>query len=316
MSVGLPTYNRAASLSRAIESVLAQDYQSFVLLISDNASTDETETLCLEAVQRDSRVKYLRQQSNQGAIANFHEVLRQSEGEFFMWLADDDWLDQSYLRQCVEILTESPDYSLVCGRARYFDQGEFANEGLVMDLLQDQGSDRVLGYYSKVADNGTFYGVMRLPQVLQVPLENRFGGDWFLVAAIAFMGKIKTLEGTYLNRNLGGATASFEKIAAALGLSSFAVNHPNLNIAAAAFCDIVWRCPAFSKEGMFSRLWLGLRAFALIADRGSTLFGRSAYSKYFPRRIAFTIMSSVLPADRLEKIRAWRRKRRAARADQ
>lgn len=316
VSVGLPTYNRAASLRRAIESVLVQDYQNIELLISDNASTDETEALCLDAARRDRRIKYVRQQTNQGGIANFHEVLKQSAGEFFMWLADDDWLDQSYLRQCVRVLSESSDYSLVCGKSRYFDQGEFVNEGLAIDLLQEQGSDRVLGYYGKVADNGTFYGLMRRSQILQVPLQKKFGGDWFVVAGIAFMGKIKTLESTCVNRNLGGAAASFEKIAAALGLSSFAVKHPNLTIAGLAFGDIVWRCPAYSGEGIFSRLWLGVRVFALIADRGKTLFGRGTYSGFLPRRLAFTIMSRVLPADKFDKIRAWRRKRRAVRAGQ
>ena len=60
VSIGLPTYNRATSLGRAVESALTQDYRNIELIVSDNASTDETETLCAEFCRRDSRVRYLR----------------------------------------------------------------------------------------------------------------------------------------------------------------------------------------------------------------------------------------------------------------
>lgn len=100
-------------MGRAIESALNQDFQNIELLISDNASTDETEAICLDAARRDNRVKYLRQQTNQGATANFREVLRQSGGEFFMWLADDDWLDQSYVGRGERFIIPIPEVRVV-----------------------------------------------------------------------------------------------------------------------------------------------------------------------------------------------------------
>src|SRR5438552_18501845 len=81
ISIGLPTYNRSATLAKAIESVLSQDYRNIELLISDNASTDDTEAICLKVARQDKRVKYLRQQTNQGPVANFREVLRRSGGD-------------------------------------------------------------------------------------------------------------------------------------------------------------------------------------------------------------------------------------------
>jgi glycosyltransferase involved in cell wall biosynthesis len=305
VSIGLPTYNRAATLGRAINSALNQDYQNIELLISDNASTDETEAICLDAARRNKRVKYLRQQTNQGATANFREVLRQSGGEFFMWLADDDWLDQSYVGRCVQVLVERPDYSLVCGKARYFHERRFVREGAAIDLLQDKGSERVLAHYGQVEDNGTFYGLMRRTQILRAPLRNTLGGDWLLVAAIAFMGKVKTLPDVYANRSLGGATASYEKIAATLGLSSFAANHPNLSIAASAFSDIVWRSTVYSKGGILRRLSLGCKVFALVARRGGLSFIQVC------REIAFIVMTKLLPAAMVDKIHNRRRHRRA-----
>ncbi len=301
VSIGLPTYNRAATLERAIESAIKQDYQNVELLISDNASTDETEEICRCASQQDSRIKYVRQQTNLGAIANFREVLRHSSGEFFMWLADDDWLDQAYVGSCVQFLLEHPDYSLVCGQARYFDEGTFLHEGVAIDLLQDDGSDRVLTYYEQVADNGTFCGVMRRTQILEVPLRNTLGGDWLLIAATAFMGKVKTLPDVYANRRLGGATVSYEKIAATLGLSSFAANHPHLSIASAAFRDIAWNSPAYSQCGFASRLSLACRVFGIVVRKGGLTF------KQVAREIASIILTSILPASIVARIRKRRR---------
>jgi hypothetical protein len=231
-------------------------------------------------------------------------VLKQSGGEFFMWLSDDDWLDQSYVARCVQVLLENPDYSLVCGKARYFHEGKFVHDGVAIDLLQDKGSDRVLAYYAEVADNGTFHGVMRRTQILRAPIRNALGADWLLIAATAFMGKVKTLPNVYANRSLGGATASYKKIAATLGLSSFAADHPNLSIAASAFSEIVWRSTVYSKGGIFSRLSLGCKVFGLVSRRGGLSFGQVT------REIAFIVMTKLLPAGMVDKIHN-RRQRRA-----
>lgn len=303
VSIGLPTYNRAATLGRAIESALNQDYKNIQLLISDNASTDETEAICLRAARRDNRVKYLRRQTNLGATANFRDVLKQSAGEFFMWLADDDWMDQSYVSRCVQVLLEHPDYSLVCGKARYFDDGKFVYDGVAIDLLQDGASDRVLAYYAQVNDNGTLYGVMRRAQLGEVQLRNTLGADWLLIAAIAFLGKVKTLTDVYANRSL--PTASHKKIAANLGLSNLAGEHPNLSIAASAFSDIARHSAVYSRVGIFSRLSLGSKVFGLVARRGGLSFSQVG------RELAFIIMTKLLPAGMVDKIHNRRRHRRA-----
>ena len=65
--IGLPVYNGARFLAAALDSLLAQSYRDFTLLISDNASTDETPQICAEFVARDPRVRYVRQPTNIGA---------------------------------------------------------------------------------------------------------------------------------------------------------------------------------------------------------------------------------------------------------
>ena len=109
VSIGIPTYNRERLIGRAIESALNQDYPNIEIVISDNASTDATSEVCRRYAQEQPNVRYVRQPRNLGAIRNFDEVLRQSSGQFFMWLGDDDWLDPNYVRLALARLNLNPE---------------------------------------------------------------------------------------------------------------------------------------------------------------------------------------------------------------
>lgn len=85
-------------MREAIDSLLAQTFSDFELIISDNASTDSTQLICEEYAQRDKRIRYIRQPHNMGASWNFQYVLSQATEKYFMWAAADDtwapnWLD-------------------------------------------------------------------------------------------------------------------------------------------------------------------------------------------------------------------------------
>lgn len=267
VSIGLPTYNRGSTLRRALESALKQDYRNIELVVSDNASTDETQAICLEASKRDERIKYLRQPVNQGAIVNFREVLKQSRGEFFMWLGDDDWLDSSYVSRCVQKLIENPDYSLVGGTGKYYEDGQFLFGGDAIDLLDERAEDRVHSYYRQAGINGTLFGLMRREQLSQIPLHEILGADWLLVAHVAFLGKVKTLDSVAINRSVTGASQDIHKLAAKAGLSKFMVRNPHLKIALTVFGDIVWGSPAYQSLSLFGRLALGSKCFLAVCKK-------------------------------------------------
>lgn len=116
VSVGIPVYNGARFLSRAIESLLAQDYEDFELIISDNASTDRTQEICEEYRARDTRIRYLRNPTNIGAAKNFNRVFGEARGEYFKWAAHDDWCAPTFLRRCVEVLDADPG-AVLCSSA-------------------------------------------------------------------------------------------------------------------------------------------------------------------------------------------------------
>ncbi|HKO61648.1 MAG TPA: glycosyltransferase family 2 protein [Pyrinomonadaceae bacterium] len=108
MSIGLPVYNGERYLRRALDCLLAQDYPHFELLISDNASTDQTRQICEEYGARDARINFKVNQSNAGIIANFQLVLDRARGKYFMWAAHDDTWDRRFVGVMVHELETHP----------------------------------------------------------------------------------------------------------------------------------------------------------------------------------------------------------------
>jgi glycosyltransferase involved in cell wall biosynthesis len=240
VSVGIPTFNRGVNLLKTVESVLSQDYPSLEVIISDNASTDNTNALCREMSLNDSRIKYIRQSTNRGPTANFREVLARSSGDYFMWLGDDDWIDRSYVRRCLNELLGHEDYSLVCGLSTYHQDGCEPSTGEIMNLKERSPLLRMMKYYATVGRNGAFYGLMRRGQISQIALRNVMGGDWLFIGAVAFLGRIRTLRDVSIHRRLGGASLSYSKTARGLSLTRFEADFPHLAIAALTFKNILY----------------------------------------------------------------------------
>jgi glycosyltransferase involved in cell wall biosynthesis len=112
VSIGMPVYNGENYLRDAIDSILAQSYKYFELIISDNASTDNTEKICRGYARRDDRVKYHRNKRNVGGPRNYNKVFSLSSGVYFKWSAHDDVLKSNYLEKCVNMLDHDPSIVL------------------------------------------------------------------------------------------------------------------------------------------------------------------------------------------------------------
>lgn len=112
ITIGLPVYNGEKILAEAIESALRQSYKDFILMISDNASTDDTRRICESYAAGDSRIKYFRQKQNLGPVDNFNFLKRACETEFFVWLASDDRWQPNFLEEMLEVMDSKPDCCL------------------------------------------------------------------------------------------------------------------------------------------------------------------------------------------------------------
>ncbi len=112
VSLGLPVYNGERFLRAAIDSLLAQTFTDFELIICDNASTDATSAICREFSARDSRIRYFRNEQNIGPAANFNLAFGRARGEYFKWAAADDLCEPDLLALCVDALDRDPDAAM------------------------------------------------------------------------------------------------------------------------------------------------------------------------------------------------------------
>jgi glycosyltransferase involved in cell wall biosynthesis len=267
VSIGIPTYNRAVLLTRAIESALNQDYGNIEVIVSDNASHDDTESICRQYSQKDVRFKYTRQTSNRGPVANFTEVLKNASGQFFMWLGDDDWIDLAYVSTCVREFMSDPTMALASGVSQYYRNGKKAHDEKSFSLLEDSWWQRVIAYYGQVTTNGMFYGVMQTKLIRGIGFPTIMGGDWMMLANIVSTGKAKVLPGVSVHRELGGMSSNFQHFAVTAGLSRIQARFPWISVAVNAYLDIMAKGIAFKSRPVLIRFIAGVVVFFVILLR-------------------------------------------------
>lgn len=113
ITIQMCTYNRAHFIKQAIDSVFSQTFQDFELIIMDDCSTDNTETI-LQPYLTDSRIRYIKNEHNLGITKNRNKSLSLSKGEYIAVLDSDDyWTDNTKLEKQVNFLNKNPNYILV-----------------------------------------------------------------------------------------------------------------------------------------------------------------------------------------------------------
>jgi len=123
LSILMPTYNVGRFLSEAIESVLAQTFNDFEIIIIDNCSTDNTMAIIEEYTARDRRVRYLVNDRNVGMVNNWNRCLMEAEGEFIKFVfADDKLCSSDTLERMVNALESDSDIVLVASARVIIDE--------------------------------------------------------------------------------------------------------------------------------------------------------------------------------------------------
>ncbi len=233
VSIGMPVYNGAAFLRGALDSLLAQDFADFELVISDNASTDDTPGICLEYAARDSRIRYCRNNENIGAVRNLRRVLELSRGDFFMWAAHDDLWDPAYLSACYQALQNNPKAVLCATSAILLDhQGQVWGDPYCEDI-DTVGLDqmaRLEKVLMGIARNTSFYGLYRRETIQRIPLKMCYGFDHVFMAELSLYGEFIRLPEFYFYSRIGGAGNSTGGIMRTLQIRSrFMAYLPNLS---------------------------------------------------------------------------------------
>jgi glycosyltransferase involved in cell wall biosynthesis len=190
VSIGMPVYNGEATLRRALDSLLAQTFVDFELVISDNASTDGTPEICRDYAIRDPRVRYVRQPKNLGSVPNFAFVLSQARAPFFMWAAADDQWDPRFINANLEMLHGRPDVIASVSRVTFLGSDAHAPEIAGTSPLLGTPAENLESYLRDPAGNSRFYSLFRT-EVLRKCCHGEpfWAADWAVVACTLAYGK-------------------------------------------------------------------------------------------------------------------------------
>jgi glycosyltransferase involved in cell wall biosynthesis len=197
VSVGLPVYNGERFLRDAIESVLAQTFTDFELVISDNASTDGTAAIAAEFATGDDRVRHLRHEATRGARWNFNRVFDECRGNYFVWLAHDDSWEPEFLERCVGALDSDPGVVLAFSDVVYVDEHSsvVGSRPLSMRTDSHRAHHRLWDLLMVWHDCLPIFGVVRADVLRSTPLIGPYAsGDHLLLAQLGLTGRFAIVD--------------------------------------------------------------------------------------------------------------------------
>lgn len=196
ITIGMPVRNEARFIAQALDSLVVQAQGNLELLISDNASTDATPDICREYASRYPFIRFNRFEDNVGAMENFHFVLREARGEYFMWASGHDLWDADFASQCGSMLDRFPGAVLAFGCTRWVDadgQPYPKSTG-----WSDTRGTSPIGRYCMVfwGNMNPILALMRTEVLRSQQIENITGMDFVLLLGMALRGDFVHAPGT------------------------------------------------------------------------------------------------------------------------
>jgi len=211
VSIGMPVYNGEDTLQCALDSLLGQSFADFELIISDNASTDGTESICREYAERDRRIRYVRQPKNVGIAANFWFVLGEARGDYFMWAASDDTRSRDFVEVNMKFLSANPEYVASTSpngyEGRNLDKDSLVNFALDSDVYGR--FDRFLEYCW--VSHGIIFSLVRTKVLRDCDIiggQAFMATDWAIDLYLASRGKIHRTSEGYTIFGVSGISSS------------------------------------------------------------------------------------------------------------
>lgn len=209
VSIGMPAHNAAVDISRAIESLRAQTFTDFELVISDNASTDRTSEIASAYAAQDSRIYYMRQKHNIGAFENFKFSLDNATANYFMWAAADDYWAPEYIQECVKFLDDHPDYVACVSKTSFDSTNNTTNSGMGTYPLNGTIKENIRRYILAPEANTRFYGIHRTGALRDAWPDRPFwAADWAVICKVLGYGKYHELTDTLMTRSPHGASSN------------------------------------------------------------------------------------------------------------
>ncbi len=196
VSIGMPVYNGESYLRESLTSIFAQSFDDFELIISDNASTDSSETICREYAASDRRIRYYRNNTNIGAGPNHNRVFELARGEYFKWAAYDDMCAPDFLEKAVAALDSDSGRVLCYARAVIVDKhgNKIRDYNEDLNLPFRTPHDRFRHYHDAFSRDfgrcNPIYGLIKASVLKKTPLIASYtASDMILLGELALHGE-------------------------------------------------------------------------------------------------------------------------------
>ncbi|HRQ57972.1 MAG TPA: glycosyltransferase family A protein [Azoarcus taiwanensis] len=196
-TVGIPVFNEARFLETSLRSILEQDYPNLEIIVSDNASTDTTFSLCTALLSHRTNTVLHRFETNQGATENFRFVAENAQGKYFMWASGHDIWSPDLISSCVELMERDPGIVVAFGTSAWIDEdgNPLPKYSGWIDTRGMQPTARLM---TTVWGNmHPILGLIRKSALDRArPLEPVVGADLILLAQLALQGDFAHVTST------------------------------------------------------------------------------------------------------------------------
>lgn len=224
ITIGLPVYNGDNFLKNRIENILSQTYEDFELIISNNASTDNTDEICKQFVNKDNRIKYFIQEKNKGGLCNFQFVLDASNTPYFVWAGVDDIWDQNFLKENIDFLEKNQNFIGSISQVEKFgesNQRELSSNRKIKNIIKQfrwskYGAVEATGNYKRKAriylqNNSAqaIYGIFKTTDLKKSMINKSFlAMDLAIILNVLKYGDYHVIPKKLIKFNMGGFSSN------------------------------------------------------------------------------------------------------------
>jgi len=205
VSIGIPLYNEEYGVIKTINSALDQSYENIEIIVSDNASTDDSWNIVFDTYSNNPKIQLFRQLENVGPNSNFEFVMNKAKGDFFMWLGGHDLIHPEYISMAVEEHSKNPNSSLVYFQHQLLDyQYNFIETPMLPSINSGKLSvhDRAIKVYQSLNYCTHIHGLWRTKLRDKIKFIYYVGPDHLILFVFAIYGTIHEINKKYYYRML------------------------------------------------------------------------------------------------------------------
>jgi len=218
VSVGIPVCNGEKYIQESLECILNQTYSNLEIIISDDYSKDRSYKILKSYSQNDSRIRLVQQKKRIGSINNFNYVLEKAQGEYFLWVAQDDLHDKEFIKILLDCTQKDKNVTLAMSDYRNIHNNKTFKIYNTPTYKLNSTTDS-LRYFLQTHNLSLFYGLFKTSSLKKIGgyhTDNRpyfKSSDFLMIFKTLLLGKLSFVDNVlFYKRDTGMYTDEFSNL--------------------------------------------------------------------------------------------------------